>query len=84
MNNFHSSDSATIFGVTAADFTSWINGQGATGFTGLTTHLAVSNGVTASLTLPGYTTADLTNGRLSVAFGTDPSSGSPYMFVHAN
>ncbi len=83
LSNFHSSDSATIFGVTAADFTSWINGQGATGFTGLTTHLNV-NGITASLTLAGFTTADLTNGRLSVSFGTDPASSSPFMMVHAN
>jgi hypothetical protein len=50
----------------------------------LTTHIPVAGGVTASLTLTGYSTADLTNGRLSVSFGTDPASGSPYMYVHAN
>jgi hypothetical protein len=84
MNNFHSGDSATMWGITAQDFTSWVNGQGATGFTGLTTHIPVAGGVTASLTLAGYSTADLTNGRLSVSFGTDPASGSAYMYVHAN
>jgi probable HAF family extracellular repeat protein len=84
MNNFHSGDSATMWGITAQDFTGWVNGQGATGFTGLTTHILVAGGVTASLTLAGYSTADLSNGRLSVSFGTDPASGSAYLYVHAN
>jgi hypothetical protein len=32
-----------------------------------------------SLTLTGYTSADLSNGRLSVNFGTDTASGGKYM-----
>jgi hypothetical protein len=36
------------------------------------------------LTLAGYSQADMTNGRLSVAFGVDPASGSPYMSIHGN
>ena len=84
MNNFHAGDSATVFGVTQAEFTSWANGQGAAGFIGLTTHFPIGGGITASLTLAGYSTADLSNGRLSVSFGTDAASGSPFMFVHAN
>jgi hypothetical protein len=85
VNNFHAGDSATIWGVDPNSFAlNWADGQGANGFTGLTLH-ATSNGKpTPSLTLVGYTTADLSNGRLSVSFGTDPGSGSPYMFVHAN
>ena len=36
VNNFHSGDAATTWGVTASDFTlSWVDGQGATGYTGL-------------------------------------------------
>jgi hypothetical protein len=26
----------------------------------------------------------MTNGRLSVTFGVDPASGSPYMLIHGN
>lgn len=84
MNNFHSSDSATVFGVTANDFKNWVDGQGATGFTGLTTHIPIgTNGLTASLTLAGFTTTDLSNGRLSVSFGNE-TDGTPFMLVHAN
>jgi Ca2+-binding RTX toxin-like protein len=85
MNKFRSGDSATVFGVTAADFTQpWADGEGAAGFTGLTAHIPLATGALASLTLTNYTTADLVNGRLTVQFGTDPGSGSTYMFVQAN
>jgi hypothetical protein len=87
--NFHSGDAATVWGVTASDFNmSWVNGQGATGYTGLTLHATASGVPNASLTLDGFTTADLTNGKLSVAFGTtaetDGVPGSTYMYIHAN
>jgi len=86
--NFHSGDAATIWGVTPGDFDlSWVNGQGATGYTGLTLHATAPGVPTASLTLAGFTTADLTNGRLTVSFGTtaatDGAPGSAYMYVHA-
>jgi len=83
MNNFHSGNSATVFGVTAQDFKSWVDGQGVNGFTGLTTHIPLANGTIASLTLVGFTTNDLKNGRLTTSFGTDPASGSNYLLVHA-
>jgi Ca2+-binding RTX toxin-like protein len=88
VNNFHSGDAATIWGVTASDFTlSWVDGQGATGFTGLTLHATASGVPTASLTLVGFSSADLSDGKLSVSFGTTAASGgvpgSNYMFVHA-
>jgi serralysin len=80
---FHAGDAATIWGVTPQDFgLTWVDGQGAAGFTGLTLHAAVPGRPTASLTLTGYSLADLSNGRLSITFGTDPASGSAYMFVH--
>ncbi|MBV9249201.1 MAG: trypsin-like serine protease [Acetobacteraceae bacterium] len=83
--NFHEGDAATIWGVTPQDFSlAWADGQGAAGYTGLTLHAAASGQPTASLTLAGYTQADLTNGRLSVSFGTDSASGSAYMYVHGN
>jgi hypothetical protein len=83
MSNFHSGDAATIFGVTPGSFAlNWADGQGATGYTGLTLHATAAGQPTASLTLVGFTTADLSNGRLSVSYGT--TGGSPYAYVHAN
>ena len=87
--NFHSGDAATIFGVTPNDFTlAWANGQGAAGYTGLTLHATAPGLPIASLTLAGLTTADLTNGKLSVSFGTTAAAGgvagSTYMYIHGN
>ena len=83
--SFGAGDAATIWGVTPQDFNlSWVDNQGAVGFTGLTLHAAAVGKPTASLTLTGYSQADLSNGRLSVLFGTEPVSGSAYMYVHGN
>jgi Ca2+-binding RTX toxin-like protein len=82
---FHAGDAATIWGVTPQDFSiSWMDGQGATGCTGLTLHAAAAGRPTASLTLAGFSQADMRSGRLSVGFGSDPASGSAYMYVHGN
>jgi Ca2+-binding RTX toxin-like protein len=83
--NFHTGDAATIWGITQADFSiAWQDGQGAAGFTGLTMHATAPGKATASVSLAGYSQADLSNGRLSVSFGTDAASGSAYMYIHAN
>jgi len=87
--NFHAGDAATIWGVTPSDFTlSWVGGQGATGYTGLTLHATAAGLPTASLTLAGFTTADLTDGKLTISFGTTAASGgvpgSAYMYIHGN
>ena len=80
---FHAGDAATIWGVTPQDFgLTWVDGQGAAGFTGLTLHATAAGRPTASLTLAGYTQADLHNGHLAVSFGNDPASGSAYMYIH--
>jgi serralysin len=85
VNSFDPGDAATIWGVTPQDFNlSWVDGQGAAGYTGLTLHATASGRPTASLTLAGYSQADLTSGRLSVQFGTDPANGSAYMYVQGN
>ena len=82
--NFHPGDAATVFGVTQNGFqTDWENGQGAGGYTGLTLHETAPGVPTASLTLAGYSTADLTNGHLSLSWGTEPD-GTPYLYIHAN
>ncbi len=83
--DFRGGDAATVWGVSPADFSlTWQDGQGAAGFTGLTLHATAPGVPTASLTLAGYTSADLSNGKLAVSFGTDPASGSLFMLVQAN
>ncbi|WP_428486799.1 beta strand repeat-containing protein [Rhodopila sp.] len=83
--NFHVGDATTVYGVTAADFNlDWEDNQGAAGYTGLTLHATAANKPIASMTLVGYTKADLTDGRLTVSFGNDPASHSNYMYVHGN
>ena len=72
------------------DFTlSWVDGEGATAFTGLTLHATAAGLPIASLTLSGFTADALTNGALTVSFGTTAAAtggvpGSTYMFVHGN
>jgi hypothetical protein len=81
VNNFHAGDAATLFGITPGNSTlTWVDGQGAPGYTGLTLDVTTANQPTVSLTLVGYTTADLTDGRLTVEFGTE-ANGVPYMYV---
>jgi hypothetical protein len=78
--NAHAGDDATVWGLTPADFRlSWVNGQGAAGYQGLTLHATEAGKPTASLTLAGYTTADLNNGRLALAFGT--IQGNDYLNI---
>jgi len=80
--NFHAGDSATVWGVSPSDFgLSWMDGQGAAGFTGLTLTATAPGKPTAMLTLAGLTSADLTNGKLAVNFGADAASGSNYMLI---
>jgi Protein of unknown function (DUF3383) len=82
--NFHAGDAATIFGVTQQGFTtSWVDDQGAAGYTGLTLHVTAPGVPTASLTLAGFSTADLSNGQLSTSWGTE-ADGIPYLYVHDN
>jgi hypothetical protein len=87
--NFHSGDNASVFGVNATDFTlSTLDGQGATGYTGLDFGFTAAGHAKANVVLAGYSSADLSNGRLSVTYGTTPDTGgvagSEYMNIHAN
>ena len=54
------------------------------GYTGLTLHATQANGPEASVTLTGFATPDLGNGRLTVTFGFDSASSSNYMYIKAN
>lgn len=86
---FHSGDNATVWGVTPTDFIlTESNNQGAAGYTGLTFTFTAAAQPTADLTLAGYSTSDLTDGSLTVTYGTTPEvagvPGSSYMLIHAN
>jgi V8-like Glu-specific endopeptidase len=79
--NFHHGDAVTLWGVSPATATmSWANDQGAAGYSGLTLHAQTINGTSASLTLDNYSQADLSDGRLAVAYGTNAALG-PYMYI---
>lgn len=93
--NFHSGDNATMWGITPAMFNIVeADNDGAAGFQGLTFHVTTPGKPEVSLTLAGFSTGDLSgprpgpgaprNDRLTVSFGTDAPSGSPYMMIHAN
>ena len=84
VGNFHAGDAATIFGITQNGFkTSWVDGQGAAGFTGVTLHVTAPGVPTASITLAGYNVADLSNGRLSQTFGVEPD-GTTFLYIHGD
>ncbi len=83
--NFHAGDDVTMWGVTLQDFNSkFADNQGATGYTGLTLHVSAPGQPTVSLTLAGFTMADLNSGRISQTSGIEPVSGSTYTNFHAN
>jgi len=71
-----------VWGVSDKDFTvTWHNEMGAVGAKGLTLLANAPGKATAALTLAGYTTEDMTSGKLSVAFGAiDPAT--PYLYVY--
>lgn len=79
---FHTGDAATLWGVSAATPQQWADGQGAAGATGLTLHAGAA-GPTASITLAGFTQADLGNGKITASFGRDAASGSDYLYLRA-
>lgn len=81
-----SGDNATIWGLTPNDFAiNWVDGEGATGGTGLTLHATENGKPIASLTLAGYTNADRLSGKLAVSFGRTNDipglAGSDYLNI---
>ena len=80
---FGAGDAATLWGVSAATPQQWADGQGAAGATGLTLHAGAAAGPTASITLAGFTTADLAGGKVTASFGRDAASGSDYLYLRA-
>jgi len=63
---FHSGDAATLFGVSqATDRLDWSDNGGAVGATGLTLHAYAAGKPPASITLAGFSQADLASGKLT-------------------
>jgi len=84
VNGLSSGDAATMWGISPSTSTlSWSDNGGAVGSTGLTLHATAAGKPTASLTLAGYNTGDLANGRLGAVFGHNSVNGSDYLYVHA-
>ena len=82
VSRFGSGDAAALLGLDPATARlSWADGQGAPGVTGLTLHATAPGGARASLTLAGYTTADLAAGRVTTFFGHD--SNATFLWVAA-
>ncbi len=80
--NFHAGDAASIFGITPAGNTiSWVDGDGAAGYTGLSLHVTGAGQPTASLTLTGFTKADMASGKILTSFGSE-YDGTPYLYVY--
>ena len=84
VSKFHSGDAVTLWGISpSVNVLSWSDGEGAAGYTGLTLHASAAGRPTASITLAGFTQADLTSGRLSTSFGHDAASNSDYLYLRA-
>lgn len=86
--NFHAGDNATVWGINQSSFhMTVLDNQGAAGATGVDLIFSAPGHVDTSFVLAGYTSADLTNGRLSMSYGQTPDlpglPGSEYMTLHA-
>jgi Ca2+-binding RTX toxin-like protein len=67
--NFHAGDQAVVLGVNASDFTLQIlDDRGAAGFTGVDLQYSRPGQQDVSVTFAGYTSADITSGRLTMAY----------------
>lgn len=77
---FHAGDAATLWGVGPADPMAWSDGGGAAGYTGLTLHDTANGHAMASITLAGFSQADLASGNVTTSFGT--VGGSSDLYIH--
>jgi len=87
--NFHAGDDITVWGVNSTAFkVSTENNQGAVNAKGLTYHFTATSKPTASVVIAGFSSSDLTNGRLTASYGrTNDSPGQPgtqYLNIHGN
>ena len=79
----HSGDNITVWGISPTDAAvSYVDGQGAANAIGLTMHAFSLTRPAASFTLAGFSTADLSNGRVVASYSADASN--PYLNLHIN
>ena len=81
--DFHAGDAITLYGMTPDQMYSWWDNLGAVGYTGLTMMVQVPGQSNATLTMTGYSTTDLGNGRLSLAYG-DQGTANPYLVIQGH
>ncbi len=89
--NFHAGDNITIFGVDATNFhLTTQDNQGAAGAKGLAYTFTSAGKPNATVAIAGFSSADLTNGRLTTSYGANPAtpgvagSGGSYFNIHGN
>lgn len=81
---FHSGDAATLRGVSPTSAAlNWSDNGGAAGYTGLTLHATAAGKPTASITLAGFSQADMAAGKVTATFGHDAASDSDYLYLVA-
>jgi hypothetical protein len=84
--DFTSGSNATINGLNPNDFT--LKFSDATIGSGhelvVTASPNSANNATTTISLPGYSTADVTSGKLTVASETSRATGAPYLLIHAS
>jgi hypothetical protein len=83
ITDFHADDAVTLYGMTPSQMYSWLDNLGAIGYTGLTMMSGVPGQSNATLTMTGYSTSDLNNGRLSVAYGGQETA-NPYLIIQGH
>lgn len=84
VTNLGTGDAVTLWGVSPTFGLHWAEQEGAPGYEGLTLHATAPDHPGASLTLSGFVTADLENGRLGVLFGRDPGTGNDYAHIYTS
>ena len=87
--NFHAGDNVTIFGINPTDFTlKTLDNQGAVNAKGLDFAVDAPGRPHGNLVIAGYSSADLTNGRLTTTYGRTPDlpglPGADYFNIHGN
>jgi hypothetical protein len=87
--NFHAGDDVTFWGVDQTDFAMTVlDDAGASGYTGVDLIFTNAGQPPVSVTIAGYSSADLANGRLTQTWGRTPDlpglPGSEFLTLHGN
>jgi hypothetical protein len=88
IKNFHTGDNTTVWGITKTNVNIATGNDVLPSAPGLDFAFTATGKPSANLNIPGFSTADLTNGKLTVTFGhtqdTPGLPGSDFMLIHAN